>query len=242
MKMKAMIIVCATALAVGVLFCVTFYSRNWADDVINVTGMGRQDFTSDLISWKARFTASDPSLTAAYGKLSEARKRIVAYLDLAKVSANEVVFEPVGITKNYTRIFDRDGNYVDQRLAGYLLTQGVRVDSREVDKVEAVSRSITELIKEGLEIFSEPPAFFYSGIADLKLQLIAMATKDARLRAERIAENSGGRIGKLRYVNLGVFQIIGLNESPEASWEGEFDTGSKNKTATITVKIQYGVR
>jgi hypothetical protein len=38
---------------------------------------------------------------------------------------------------------------------------------------------------------------------------------------------------------MGVFQIVAQNSSEEYSWGGSFNTTSKRKTATITVKLDY---
>ena len=49
--------------------------------------------------------------------------------------------------------------------------------------------------------------------------MIEAATKDAKNRAETIAENGGGSLGKLTYASMGVFQITAENSSDEYSWE-----------------------
>jgi hypothetical protein len=72
--------------------------------------------------------------------------------------------------------------------------------------------------------------------------MIAEATKGARLRAEKIAENSGANLGNLQNAKMGIFQIIAQNSSEEYSWGGAFNTSSKRKTATITMKLTFGIR
>jgi hypothetical protein len=37
----------------------------------------------------------------------------------------------------------------------------------------------------------------------------------------------------------GVFQIVGYNSSEDYSWGGAFNTSSKKKTASVTVKLVY---
>jgi hypothetical protein len=69
--------------------------------------------------------------------------------------------------------------------------------------------------------------------------MIAEATKDAYSRAQKIAENAGGAVGRLKNANMGVFQIVAQNSSEEFSWGGSFNTGSKRKTANITVRLEY---
>lgn len=71
--------------------------------------------------------------------------------------------------------------------------------------------------------------------------MIAEATENGRIRAERIAENAGAYLGNLKSAKLGVFQIIAQNSNEDYSWGSSFNTWSKRKTATITMKLTFGV-
>jgi hypothetical protein len=229
-------------LAVAAIASLTFFNRSKADDIINVTGLGTMDFSSDRIAWKASFSESSRDLVKSYEMLNAAKIKVLVYLKDSGVTQSELAFDPIAMDKLYRDVRNKDGEVVGQEFVAYRLTQGFKLDSSEVDKVEGISRNVTSLIKQGVEIESGSPDYFYAALSDLKLRLIAMATQDAKIRAQAIAANSGATLGKLRYANMGVFQIIGLNSSPEASWEGSFDTKSKMKTASITVREQFAVR
>ena len=69
--------------------------------------------------------------------------------------------------------------------------------------------------------------------------MIAEATKDANSRAKNIAINAESEIGDLKYAKMGVFQIVAQNSSESYSWGGAFNTTSKRKTASITMKLEY---
>ena len=72
--------------------------------------------------------------------------------------------------------------------------------------------------------------------------MISQATEDARIRAEKIAENAGSNLGILKSARMGVFQITGQNSKEDYSWGGTFNTSSKEKTASITMRLQYQVK
>jgi hypothetical protein len=58
-----------------------------------------------------------------------------------------------------------------------------------------------------------------------------------------MAQNSGARIGKLRNSSLGVFQITAKNSGTGSySYDGAFDTSSRSKTASITVRLEYDLK
>ena len=108
-------------------------------------------------------------------------------------------------------------------------------------KIEQVSREITELLNKGVQFNSSPPRYYYTKLADLKIEMISKATEDARIRAEKIAENAGGTLGDLLSARMGVFQITGQNSGEDYSWGGAYNTSSKNKTASITMRLEYKV-
>ncbi|TAE51133.1 MAG: SIMPL domain-containing protein, partial [Bacteroidetes bacterium] len=71
--------------------------------------------------------------------------------------------------------------------------------------------------------------------------MIAEATHDGYVRAGKIAENSGSRLGSLKSADMGVFQITAQNSSEDYSWGGAFNTSAKRKTANITMRLEYEV-
>ena len=71
--------------------------------------------------------------------------------------------------------------------------------------------------------------------------MISKATEDARLRAEKIAEFSGGELSDLESAKMGIFQITGQNSGEDYSWGGILNTSSREKTASITMKLVYKV-
>ena len=154
---------------------------------------------------------------------------------------SDLVFSAVAINKDFETTYDANENIRQQLFTGFTLTQNVQVESKAVDKVEAISREVTELINSGVEFYSNPPEYYYTKMAALKIERIAEATKDANARAKSIAENADSDLGKLKKSEMGVFQIIAQNSSEDYSWGGSFNTSAKKKSANITVKLMYQV-
>lgn len=63
---------------------------------------------------------------------------------------------------------------------------------------------------QGVEFQSNPPQYFYTKLADMKVKMLSLATKDTMVRAEQIASNAGSKVGALRAARMGVFQITPL--------------------------------
>ncbi len=232
-------IAAAVVLAASIL-SYAYMHRNESNHVIYVTGLGSKDFISDLIVWSGSFNRKSTDLKAASADLNKDREAIKAYLIGKGVSESNIVFSSVNISKDYEEHRDGNGNYFST-FSGYNLNQQVTIESTEVDKIENVSREITELINQGVELYSQEPQYFYTKLADLKIEMIAAATQDARVRAEQIASNSNAHLGNLKNATMGIFQITGQNSSEDYSWGGTFNTSSKNKTASITMRLEFQV-
>lgn len=235
------IIFAITILITALILTGAYKNRFNYNNVISVTGLGSKDFVSDLIVWSGSFTKKNMDLQTAYVELNKDRNTIRQHLLSKGILSGEIVFTSVNIIRDYEYTYDRDGNR-KSKFTGYNLTQRVQIESQEVDKIESVSREVTELINYGVEFYSQNPEYYYTKLAELKIEMIAEATKDARLRAEKIAENSGAKLGELKNAKMGIFQIIAQNSSEEYSWGGAFNTISKRKTATITMKLTFGIR
>ena len=220
-------------------FSGAFKNRNRASNTISVTGLGSKDFVSDLIVWNGSFIKKNINLKDAYSELDKDRESIKSYLISKKVKAENIVFSAVDIDKEFDDVFDNSGNKIKSIFTGYRLKQNIQIESNEVDKIESISRQVSELINSGIEFYSNNPQYYYTKLAELKIEMIAEATKDANIRAKKIADNAGSGVGRLKNADMGVFQIVAQNSSEEYSWGGSFNTTSKRKTATITVKLEY---
>jgi len=224
--------------ATAYLLANAFQNRNKSDNCIAVTGLGSKNFVSDLIVWSGSFTEKNHNLKEAYAQLDKDRESIRNYMISKGIKPENIIFTSVDINEEYDDVYEK-GVRIKSVFKGYRLGQNVQIESNDVDKVENVSREVTELINSGIQFYSNNPQYYYTKLAALKIEMIAEATKDASERAKRIAENAGSKVGKLKKADMGVFQIVAQNSSEEYSWGGSFNTTSKRKTATITVKLEY---
>ena len=206
---------------------------------ISVTGLAEKDFSSDQIVWSGDYNRKTTDLKTAYTQLKEDEGRIREYLIGKGILEKEILFSAVSISKEYNTRYNSEGNIVGNDFSGYNLSQTVTVDSRDIDKVEKVSREITELIQQGIEFNSNAPSYYYSRLSELKIDLLAKASADARVRAETIAKNAGSGLGAVRKAAMGVFQITGQNSNEDYSYGGVFNTSSRNKTASITIRMEF---
>ncbi|MFN4082152.1 MAG: SIMPL domain-containing protein [Bacteroidia bacterium] len=208
---------------------------------IAVTGSAQRNFTSDLIVWQGSFSKRSMNLKEAYSLLNTDNEIIRKYLIKKGVKEDEIKFSSITINRQYDYRYNDKGMLMSSNFTGYELVQNVTIESNDVDKVEKISREVTELINDNIELFSSNPSYFYTQLAGLKHEILKDATTDAKIRAETLANNAGSRLRKLVKSSMGVFQITGQNTSEDFSYGGAFNTSSKNKTITVTVNLEYSL-
>ena len=181
-------------------------------------------------------------LKQAYADLKTDKETISEYLISKGLSDSVIIFNAVNTDKNMKQNYSTDGKYLGQEFIGYTLSQTVQINSKEVEKVEKISREVTELLNKGIQLYSMSPRYYYTKLEDLKIEMVSRATENALLRAKSISENSGARLGDLSLAQMGIFQITGQNSNEDYSWGGAYNTSSKEKTASITMKLTYLIK
>jgi hypothetical protein len=78
--------------------------------------------------------------------------KIKKYLHSKGIKDSEVVFQAIDIRKDYSYEYDSYGGQRSQVFEGYVLDQQLKIESYDVNKVEDLSRSASELIDMGMEL------------------------------------------------------------------------------------------
>jgi hypothetical protein len=242
-SMSALIIGLSIIISVIVIVKGFLYYKTGTDHYITATGSASVDFDSDLIVWRGSFSSYAVTSKKAYDSIKNQAFSVNQYLTDNGLSDDEIVFSSVEIDKQYNSNYDENGNLINSTLAGYSLEQQITVTSKNIDTVEKISRDISSLLDKGVEFSSQNPEYYCTTLNDVKLDLIDKATENAKDRIDIMAKASDAKLGKLTNSNLGVFQITAQNSgTSDYSYDGSFDTRSRHKTASITVKLQYAVQ
>lgn len=230
-------------LAVGIIIA-TLVISNTVERVktqnqrITVKGFAERTITSDVAVWSGQITARSPELVSAYDNLQADLEKVLSYLKEQGVKSEEISKSSVTTNLQYKRTEKgASTNIVD----GYILVQTVKITSSDIEQVAEISSSVTNLIKEGIEFDSFSPRYFYTKLDDIKIELLGEATKNAGMRASSLAENSGSKVGALKYASQGVFQITPLY-STEVSGYGVYDTSTIQKSVKAVVTMEYSIR
>ena len=247
-KLKSTLIIGLSIIFSALALGNAFKNRNENLDTISVIGLGTKDFVSDEILWSGDFTTKSNDIKEAYSKIISDQKIISNFFQTKGFNKSEFTFGAVQFNKRFReiRIESGDSDYgtkYEQVFDGYeakqTITFSAKKNPRLMKRIEDVSSKTSELINSGIELSSNTIQYTYSNLPSLKHNLIQKASKDAKERAEKIVTAADGDLGKLKSASMGVFQITGQGSTEEDSYGGNFDTYSKNKSARITVRLEY---
>ncbi|HEY9644441.1 MAG TPA: SIMPL domain-containing protein [Coleofasciculaceae cyanobacterium] len=209
-----------------------------SNDVLVVTGSAKRPIRSDYVVWQVSISSQLPTAQAAYQELKSRTERVQRYLKDQQVPDDAITLRAIE-TYAIPEVA-ANGRETGQTLA-YRLTQRLEIRSNEIDRITKLSQQITDLLNEGIPLVSEPPQYLYTQLSKLRIEMVAEATKDAKARAEAIANSTGNQVGAVRSAETGVFQITSRN-STDVSDSGIYDTSSIEKDITAVVSIKFGMQ
>ncbi len=205
---------------------------------ISVTGSATKEIRSDYIVWYGELSRLEIDLKTAYSLLKEDLAKVKAYLAAKGVKDKEIIISQVATETVYKK--NEKGNDTND-IQGYRLTQNVEVRSNNVDKITMVSRESTDLIDQGVQFASHMPDYFYTKLDELKIDMLAKATENAKQRAESMANATGNKIGFMRAARMGVFQITPITSTDVSDW-GMNDTTSLDKKVMAVVTASFELK
>ncbi len=231
------IIIAIAIVIVGILISSAWRNSTSANQTITVTGSAKKEIVSDLGILRGSITASASTAIDAYRKLEAQKPVLLNYL------AN------YGFTKDMVKFFPAYSNPVFELYDGrqtnniiaYNYNQRIQIQSNDVKKIAEISLDIASLIEKGVNFEVEQPEYYYTKLAQLKIEIQSEAAKDAMVRAKRIAQSTDSDIGVLKNARMGVLQITPKN-SNEISDYGMNDVSAIEKEITAVVNVSFEIR
>jgi hypothetical protein len=201
------------------------------NDVITVTGSAKKRITSDYVVWDLSVTSQQPTAPDAARELGGWTTRIRAFFTHEGIEPSELTVEPIST--------ETVGS--SHGVTSFKLTRYFEVRSTRVQAITAVAEHSSRLLSQGIPLAADAPQYIYTKLPSLRPELLATATKDAQRRGRVLVGSTGGHLGKLRNVDVGVFQITSPN-STDVSDYGEYDTSTIQKDVTAVVDVTFALK
>ena len=228
-------------IAVAIIISTVILSRTAinikSNDNVEVTGSAKKEIVSDIGKLRGEFhvKVEESDLSAGYEAMKEDENIVKNFFIEKGISLDDIKINPVYMNEVY------DYNKSSSSPSYYTLSQSVEVTSYDVNKIEEISKQISEIIDEGVLYSSYSPEYYYSGLSDDRINLLSDAVADAKSRVEKIAESTDKKVGSVKEVKMGVVQLMPIN-SIDVSDYGTYDTSSIIKEVNITVRTVFELK
>ena len=210
------------------------------EDTITVTGASTERIESDMAKWEINVQTKGSSQIDSYKKHTKSMKETIDFLDTYGIKTNDYQKRELGpattsrkVTKN-----TKTGEIISTH---WLTSQWIEIESTDVTNINKTHREVSKLLGKGVLVKSNSPKFTYTKLAGKRIDMLAKATKDARIRAEAIVRETGSELGNVKKVNTGVFQITVPNSTRVSSW-GSYDTSTIMKDITAVMGVTFAVK
>lgn len=213
----------------------TIHDARHTRDTVTVTGSARMPISADLVQWSLRVEDVAPTPAQAARQLHRDLVTVRTFLVKAGIPA-----EAIGLSVVSTEaLVERLPRHRIRRT--YRVAQGLRVQTHELDIVQAVSTRVGELVELGIEVAPEPPAYISTELSTAKLDALEAATEDARRRAQILVHGLGGKLGRMRASSLGVYQVT-PRFSTDVTDYGVNDVSSRDKDVMAVLSATFDVK
>lgn len=175
--------------------------------VVSVKGLSEKEVPADKVIWPIVFKEANNDLISLYNNIEKNNKQVLAFLQSNGINENEVTVSAPDIIDYQTeRYTSQEARY------RYNGTSTITVASTNVEKVRQLIPQISVLIKEGVAIsanrqYENPVRYDFTGLNDIKPEMIEEATKNARISAEKFAKDSESKLGKIKTATQGQMSI-----------------------------------
>ncbi|KAA3602113.1 MAG: SIMPL domain-containing protein [Calditrichaeota bacterium] len=223
-QLNNIILAIGIALA-GLLIGLGFIKSKTADNFVKVKGVSEREVKANIAFWPLRFVATDDNLNVCQRKINESKNKILAFLKKYGIEESQTELQSLEVTDILANAY-RNGP-TDNR---YIINQTIMVRSENPELIQNASQKVSDLVEVGVILSSSggygyyggmAPTFLFTELNDLKPEMIAEATANARNAAEKFALDSGSQVGGIRRANQGVFVILPRDRAPGIMQENQ---------------------
>jgi len=213
----------------------TMYKMKQLENTLSVTGSAKEKVVSDIVKWNGNFsrTVGIAELKNGYDQMKTDESIVLNFLKDSGIEEKNIIISAVTVEEPYRY----DSNAPQQ----YTLRQNMEVSSNDVNKITNLSKNIQPIIDKGVVFSTLYLQYYYSKLPEARVNLLDNAIKDAKARAEKIAQSSGKKVGVIKSASMGVVQVLPVNSTDISDW-GNYDTSTIEKEITVTVKALFTIK
>ncbi len=204
----------AGMLVLGLLVGQSIRVAKRSDKYVTVKGLSEREMPADLAIWPISFTVTDNTLPELQKKIQTSRQLVQQFLLDSGFKTTEISQAPPHLTDF---ALSGEGEGVSRHPFRYAARLTILLRSPHVAEVIRAMESSDKLVQLGIVLsgsdYGSNADFLFTGVNQIKPDMIAEATLNARKAAEKFAEDSHSKVGSIRRATQGAFEVLDVNSS-----------------------------
>ena len=179
------------------------------DRTVTAKGLCEKEMKADKVTWPLKFKELGNDPAELYDRIESNTQTVVSFLKANGLSDEEISIAPPAMVDQQANM-----SYSSEQVRyRYKANCVVTVVSKNVDLVRKIVSNQAKLMRQGVTIVSNEydetsnVTYEFTGLNDIKPEMIAEATKNARKTAEQFASDSNSELGKIKTADQGQFSI-----------------------------------
>ena len=203
----------AVGLALGGYFIgQTFLKGKQFDRFVTVKGLSEREVPADLAVWPINIVLTGNDLQTLRQTLESQNEEVYQFFISQGFEPSEISKGVVNISDAQANIYNTNAQYSAFR---YLAKSELTVRTSDIPKLQRSLTASLGLLSKGILFGSknewQPVEYTFTGLNDLKPEMIEEATKNAREVADKFARDSDSKVGDIRVARQGLFSISNLD-------------------------------
>ncbi|NNE76939.1 MAG: SIMPL domain-containing protein [Pricia sp.] len=178
------------------------------DRYVQVKGLSEREVDADLAVWPMSITLTGNNLVTLQQDIESQNKKVSSFFIEHGFNEEELTQGTINVTDARANIYNNNAQSSEYR---YLANSEFTVRTADIPKLRKALKESTELISDGVLLGSkntwQPIEYIFTGLNELKPEMIEEATKNAREVAEKFARDSNAQVGEIRIARQGLFSI-----------------------------------
>ena len=200
------LLVCVGLIVLGIFVRYGLTHLNDSHRTVTVRGLCEREVNANKVTWPLVSKEVGNYLPTIFSNIENTNNLIIKFLKENGIEDSEISVNPPNVID-----LQADRYSYNQNPYRYNVTNVIVVTSSKVEKINELIKKQADLLKQGVAIvagdYQYQTLYEYTDLNLIKPEMIAEATQKAREAADKFAEDSGSKVGKIQTASQGQFSI-----------------------------------
>ena len=200
--------------SLGYFVSTAFLKTKDMERTVTVRGLSEKEALANVVIMPIKISQTGNDFEALSKKINSDTDIIIEFLKQNGIKGED-------INLSLTSVIDKMANeYTNQEFSmRYFASRVINIYSSEVDKVRALTGKLSELSQKGVlfksDDYDTKIEYIYSKLNDIKPSMIEEATANAREVAQKFAQDSNSKLGKIKKATQGQVEMYSRDKNSE---------------------------